>query len=352
MFFSKRDWKGSRFPLPKRQINKDNREMFYIGRSDIDKKKVYFIVSGHIIPDDRDSHVFPNSFFRQMVYNKEYDIPQESKDILFQNVQYTIRNKIEYIYPSIVNETKQWQCKLKGGRLLQPKSLQWIQDNFQKDFEETYEQLISDEFIDKPIPCPESIGESIVTMEKTKVPIPFNMRGDMEVKYCFGEKDCCAFGNMANAMYLRNDSKASSFFFSNRFQTVSDMNELYTPSEGKQTNFNAFQTAIRIVREKFGYVTKALDMYHQPWLDTMENTDVVKYIEMQGFECASTHVICVYNGHIYDGALGTSVKLSRDSMKWIIGDDNFALKCYAIEESTKTTSTNEKGTTDKKRKRM
>ena len=233
MFFSKRDWKGSRFPLPKRQINKDDREMFYIGRSDIEKKKVYFIVSGHIIPDGRDSHVFPNSFFRQMVYNKEYDIPQESKDILFQNVQYTIRNTIEYIYPSIVNDTKQWQCKLKGGRFLQPKSLQWIQDNFQKDFEDTYEQLISDEFLDKPIPCPKSKGQSLIQSEETKVTIPLNMRGEMEVKYCFGEKDYCAFGNMANAMYHLNDSKAPSFFFSNRFQTMSDMIEQYTSSEGK-----------------------------------------------------------------------------------------------------------------------
>ena len=157
---------------------------------------------------------------------------------------------------------------------------------------------------------------------------------------------------MANVMYHLRDTKASSFFFYNRFQAVSDMIQQHTSLEGQQNNLNGFQTAIRIVREKFGYETKALDMYHQPWLETSDDRDTVKYIEMQGFENATTHVSCVLNGHIYDGSLGTSLKLSRNSMKWIIGDDNFALKCYAIQKITVCDITNEKVSPPKKKRKM
>ena len=114
-----------------------------------------------------------------MVCNEEYEISQQSKDILFQNVQYTIRNSIEYIYPSIVDGTKQWQCQLKGGRFLQPKSLQWIEDYFKKDHKETYEQLISDEFLDNAIRCPDVKEDDTNVVENTKSIIPSNMKATL-----------------------------------------------------------------------------------------------------------------------------------------------------------------------------
>ena len=60
MCFRKSEWKkGKPYPLPKTEIENDDRDFYYIGRSDIDGKNIYFSVSEHIIPSDKDSHIFP-----------------------------------------------------------------------------------------------------------------------------------------------------------------------------------------------------------------------------------------------------------------------------------------------------
>ena len=76
-------------------------------------------------------------------------------------------------------------------------------------------------------------------------------------------------------------------------------------------------------------------MYHRPWKDTPEEQKKMKFIEIQGFEFAVTHVICVHKGYIHDGSLGITIKMSKESIQWIIGDDNFALKCYEMEKPSK-----------------
>ena len=107
MRFCKSDWtEGKPYPLPKEDIDNDDRDFFFIGRSDIKGKEVFFIVSDHIIPTDKDSHIFPNSFFMEMQDNEEYEIPQYSKNELFEIVQYAIHSSIEYIVPKMVHGGK------------------------------------------------------------------------------------------------------------------------------------------------------------------------------------------------------------------------------------------------------
>ena len=304
MCFCKREWKGGKgYPLPRKEIESDKRDFYYIGRSDIDGKKVYFSVSEYIIPSDKDSHIFPNSFFAKMLNNMEYEIPQSSTDELFLIVQCAIRNSIECIIPTMVDGKKMWKCKHKGGHYSENQSKEWIDENFREDFEDTYEQLVSDEYLEKKIPCPAGKPDDERKDDEGKDGIPKHFLANGKVKYCFGDSAYCAFGNMANAMHLLKDDKAASFFFLNRFKKVADLLDSYTTLPEDRRNINRFVTAIRIVREKFGYTTKALEMRHEPWILNKDNENKVMYMEIQAYENPVRHVTCIYNGLIYDGAL-------------------------------------------------
>ena len=350
MCFCKREWKSKRYPLPKKIVDADDRDFYYIGRSDIEKKKIYFSVSEHIIPEDRDSYVFSNSFFRHMTNNKEYEIPQESKEKLFRMVQTAVRSTIDAIVPIMVEEVKMWKCKHQGGYFSKPQTHEWVKETFEKDFEETYDMLMDDANLNKAITCPSGKRNETNDEDKQHEIIPAHIIGRGKTKYSFGDNAYCAFGNRANGLHLLNDDKAASFFFANRFKTVSSLVADYTTLDITKTNINEFVTAIRIVRERFGYVTKALDMSHQPWKTNDEDRTVLKYVEIQGYETAITHVVCIYRGYIYDGAIGKTLKLSRESMEYICGHQNFVMKCYAIEQSLKIKKALEKRREDKKRK--
>ena len=103
---------------------------------------------------------------------------------------------------------------------------------------------------------------------------------------------------MSSNMNLLKDSKAASFFFSNRFKKMNEFISQYTSLDINQSNLNMFVTAKRIACEKFGYTMKALDMYHQPWQETPEEKNEIKFIEIQGFKYTVAHVISVHNGYI------------------------------------------------------
>ena len=76
-------------------------------------------------------------------------------------------------------------------------------------------------------------------------------------------------------------------------------------------------------------------MGHRPWILNDKEKNMVKYTEFQAYEKPVRHGICINDGLIFDGALGQPIKLSRESMQWQCGDENFLMKIYVIEPSSK-----------------
>ena len=220
-----------------------------------------------------------------------------------------------------------------------------------KEFKDTYKKLVSDRLVGKKIPCPadKSDDEEENIQAITNIPAHFHARG--KVKFCFGESAYCAFGNMANALHLLKDDKAASFFFMNRLKKTADLLERYSTLPVEQRNVNEFVAALRILRDKFDYTTKVLEMNHQPWILYDDEKHLVKYMEFQAYESAVRHVICIFNGKIYDGVLGQPIKVSKDSMQWLSGDENFLMKTYVIEPSSKLKKKLDKHEAGQKRKR-
>ena len=128
------------------------------------------------------------------------------------------------------------------------------------------------------------------------------------------------------------------------------MLEKYTTLPENQRNVNEFGAALRILRDKFGYTTRVLGMNHRPWLLYDDEKHLVKYMEFQAYESVVRHVLCIFNGLIYDGALGQPIKLSKDTMQWLSGDEIFLLKTYVIEPSSTLKKQSETKETGKKRK--
>ena len=136
MCFCKCEWNEEEaYPLPKAEIEKDDRDFYYIGRSDIDGKKVYLSVSEHIIPTDKDSHILPTSFFLTMQNNEEYEIPDYSKKELYEIVQYAIRTSIDYIIPRMVKGEKKWKLRYKDGQYSKYMTKEWVDEKFGNGFD-------------------------------------------------------------------------------------------------------------------------------------------------------------------------------------------------------------------------
>ena len=53
-------------PVPLIELNEDDQILFYIGTSEINNHKVYFVVSSNIIPDEQGSYIFSNNFIGLM----------------------------------------------------------------------------------------------------------------------------------------------------------------------------------------------------------------------------------------------------------------------------------------------
>ena len=163
--------------------------------------------------------------------------------------------------------------------------------------------------------------------------IPIEFRGRSNVEFTFGDRAYCAFGNMANALALLKHEEAALFFFRNRFKPLVDLLKEYTTLNIESGSPNEFMSALRIAREKFGYTTRFLGQNHEPWLSVDEDKDVVKYIELQGVNNVVTHTICVFNNYIYDGSEKKTINLSKRSLKWLIKEEQFYIKCYSLEQS-------------------
>ena len=129
-----------------------------------------------------------------------------------------------------------------------------------------------------------------------------------------------------------------------------DLLEKYTTLNTNSQAPNEFMCALRIAREKFGYTTRFLGVNHEPWKYNDEDSNVVKYVEIQGVSQVVSHVVCIYNRLIYDGTFGTCVNLSKEGLQFICNQAQFWTKSYSLEASKKIKKKIAKQQKHKKRK--
>ena len=336
MHFSKRTWsKSTRPPIPQHEINSEKMEQFFIGRSDIKNKKVYFIVSSNIIPRDQKSFVFEDSFFAKMAYNTEYDIPQHSINKLNEVVRDAKNYVIGWIQPCVIDGVKMWRGKKRIGSHTDPQNIDWIKDSFLPAFKPFYDECLDDNNIGKHLPVPNGkrTFEIADASDQCKV-IPVEFKTEFSVPFTFDNDAYCAFGNMANALSICEDNMAARFFFANRHKHMPLLTQEY-PELKLNLNGNQFHCALQIVRHMFKYNIKRLENTHEPWKDVDTESNVVKYVEIEQQNAAFSHVVCIFKNFIYDGSLTRAITLSYESMLWLCHNEQFYLKCYTIEPCKK-----------------
>ena len=102
-------------------------------------------------------------------------------------------------------------------------------------------------------------------------------------------------------------------FFVNRNQEIDLL--LQDHSEIKiNERENKFLAVLQIVRQLFRYNVRSLGN-HKRWKNLDLKRNVLKYIEIYGYNTMSTHTVCVYNGIIYDGTFQHAIKLTKESLK-------------------------------------
>ena len=216
MHFSKNTWKSNKqLPLNKELIDAEKLDQFFIGRSDIDEKKIYFIVSTNIIPTDQPSYIFQDSFFATMVYNTEYEIPQYSIEKLHEAVRDAGNYIITHIQPAMIDGIKMWKGKYKNGSHTPPQSIDWISSSFLPQFQPYYNRLMNDSNIGKHLKIPSGKTRMEFNDKTNENDNDMSLFAtNIDVGFCFDSDAFCAFGNMANAMHIMGDDKAARFFFS------------------------------------------------------------------------------------------------------------------------------------------
>ena len=336
MHFSKRTWnQSSKPPIPQHEIDSESLEQFFVGRSDIKGKKIYFIVSSNIIPRDQKSFVFQDSFFARMAYNTEYDIPQYSIDKLNEAIRDAPNYVIVSIQPCIIDGVKMWKGKRKIGSHTEPQSLEWLKSSFLPKFKSFYEDCMDDGNIGKHLKLPSGKKTfDIADPTEQLKEIPPDILTDFSVPFTFGDDAYCAFGNMANAMHIFGDKKAARFFFSNRHKHMPLLQQEYPEVQMNLTG-NQFLSALQIVRHMFKYSVKKLEYQHDPCNDDTNDLNVVKYVEIERKDAVYSHVICIHNDFIVDGSLNKVLHLSKESLLWLCDNEEYYLKCYTIEPSKK-----------------
>ena len=213
----------------------------------------------------------------------------------------------------------------------------WIEDSFKDDFHDTYAKLLHQDAIGKIEKVPsgkrsKNLSDTMQYRESQEsTDVPKSCNTTMPVRYNFGDKGVCAFGNMANAMSLLGDERAARFFFVNRNKSMDLILEDH-PEIKINTNGNKFMCAMLIARQKFGYVMHELDS-HEPWTKHKCNQNVVKFVEIHPISELVTHAVCIHKRYIYDGSLEACLKLRKESFRWLAGNEEFFLKCYSLEAS-------------------
>ena len=355
MLFSKKSWNTSKTPpIPQSEINAEEKDYFYIGRSDIDGNKVYFRVTKDLIPEDQDSHVFQNSFFSLMGFNTEYDIPPYSILTLKEVVADTPKYAIDKIKAVIVKGKKMFKGKRANGQLTEPQEESWIKKSFEADFDWYYKQLLDDQNLNKFIKVPSGKAKiPSVNDEPETVPgnnIPERFRTEVDVHYCFDNKAYCSFGNMANALKLLGDDNAANFFFTNRHKHMAIL-EAEHPEFKMNLNGNQYFCALQIIRHVFHYSIRNLGEKHVLWANPELEQGIMKYVEIQPVGALFTHTVVIYNNFIIDGTFKKCIKLSKESFRFVGGGtEHYRCQCYSLEPSKQLKRTLNRLEEEKKKK--
>ena len=82
--------------------------------------------------------------------------------------------------------------------------------------------------------------------------VPKALLTKTSIHYRFENKNSCAFGNMANAVYLFNDVSAADFFYQNKEKDMDVLRIEHTKIDHR-AHISAFHLAREILRQKFKY---------------------------------------------------------------------------------------------------
>ena len=337
MCVNKERWDTARdYPISETEWQHETSTIFYMGKSEINGEETYFRVSDDYIPLEEESPVFDDSFLNDMGYNIEKPLTSVEENLLREAVTNRPFYQVKWILPVIIDGKKWWKGKRRNGSHTDPQDDSWLKKSFLKTFPDYYAKLHDDVWIDQYVDLPMGyVMNSHKPKEDTTI-IPLLLKTNIKIKFRFGSKAYCAFGNMANAMSLFNDELAANFFFINRHQSVENLMKSM-PKLKFNARKNQFFYAMDICRNKFGYVVRSLGPnYSKPWEDRDTDRNIVKYVEMQAGNNWHEHAVCIYNDVVYDGSFKYGLKLSEATFRYICDDDHVHLRCYSIEQSKKT----------------
>ena len=304
----------------------------------------------------------PVTFFQisfSIGFNKEIEIEESSKEKLRKVVQASRNNRLICIIPQEPKDGKKlWKLKYYSGRNAKYKDLSFIERNFKKSFPNIFKRLVNEDNIGEEIGVPAGsregklkesglppvqietgkfvdLSEDDVDDDEDEVMvevIPKDYATEFNVQFQFGTKAFCAFGNMANALFECSDIDAAQWFFMNRYQDYSLLEELYVDSTNK-SYLNEYFLCLQIVRQHFQYNVRFLGNDHKPWDHQNTDQDVVKLVHLHKTDSFCTHVVCLYNNFIIDGSFRYFIKLSEESLKWICNNASFVATIYSIEQT-------------------
>ena len=313
----------------------EDRDFHYIGRSDVEDEKVYFLVSDDMIPPGKEKQpLFNMSWLNQMEYNEEYEIEDTAKNRLLKMVRYLNGFAIEEIeLVSVTNGKRKFRGKQENGHWDENLDQSWINFNFRTRFSSYYKQIMDIANIGKSFKIPSGAIEKDDSDSDDDDNIPQEFQGSETVQYEFENKSACAFGNMANALGFFGDDKASEFFYNHREHDLEEMRNLHIKS-GKEGTFNGFHLAREIVRQKFRYQVRFLKNHNLMEIVEKYPNDVL-YVQLHPVSTAFTHVICILDKEIVDGTFSKTIKCNNRSIQWLIKDEHYNFIAYRIELTSK-----------------
>ena len=337
MKFNAHKWDPKRMkPACVKNISAEIDEDHFVGRSDINRVSEYFLVSDNIIPKEPPQYIFNEAFLSDMEINKEVDIDVMSKEKLERSVRTFLGKCIYFIYPQkTVDGIKTFHGKQKNGHIVKDITQEWIDIDFQDRFPTFYEDLMdednaSDEFETPEGACDFSDSDSDKEVEDT-VPTVFLTK--IDVPYRFENKNSCAFGNMANAVFLFNDTKAADFFYDNKEKNMDQLRQEHTKIDHR-AHISAFHLAREILRQKFKYVVKFVKGIDLVELAKSHKNDIL-YVMIQPAESAISHVIAITKKQIVDGTFSHRLKCNEESIRWLCNDSDYSFHGYQLQLSPK-----------------
>ena len=323
-------------PACVKNIDPDIDKNHFVGRSDVERVPIYFLVSENIIPDDPPQYIFNAKFLEDMEINKEMEIPQDSKDRLIRTVRLFQGKCIVKIYPQkTVDGVKTFHGKQKNGHIDKKIDQEWIDINFKYRFPPFYDSLMDENNVNDEFDTPDGAVDLSDSDSEKEIEdaVPKNLLTKEKVHYRFENKNSCAFGNMANGLFTFNDEKAADFFYFHREDDMDVLRKEHTKIDHK-AHINAFHLAREILRQKFKYIVtfvKGIELVDL----AKEHKNNVLYVMLQPAESAISHVVCITKNQIIDGTFTHRLKCNEQAIRWLCNDSDYSFHGYKIEMSPK-----------------